>query len=79
MHRGRGKRSTSGYFHVHKMTKYSATVYTDKKENQIFLIYKEIESGAVAKSYMRKGFLIYEKKKKNAQIFPIYKEAVSHI
>ncbi len=33
---------------------------TDKKENQIFLIYKEIQSGAVAKSYMRKGFLIYE-------------------
>ncbi len=34
--------------------------YTDKKENQIFLIYKEVQSGAVAKSYMRKGFLIYE-------------------
>jgi hypothetical protein len=33
--------------------------YTDKKENQIFLIYKEIPSGAVAKSYMRKGYLIY--------------------
>jgi hypothetical protein len=27
--------------------------YTDKKENQIFLIYKEIQSGAVAKAYMR--------------------------
>jgi hypothetical protein len=25
---------------------------TDKKENQIFLIYKEIQSGAVAKSHM---------------------------
>ncbi len=25
--------------------------YTDKKENQIFLIYKEIQKGAVAKSY----------------------------
>jgi hypothetical protein len=34
-------------------------VYTDKKENPVFLIYKEIQSGAVAKSYMRKGFLIY--------------------
>ncbi len=34
--------------------------HTDKKENQIFLIYREIQSGAVAKSYMRKGFLIYE-------------------
>jgi hypothetical protein len=31
---------------------------TYKKENQIFLIYKEIQSGAVAKSYMRKGFPI---------------------
>ncbi len=26
--------------------------YTDKKENQIFLIYKESQNGAVAKSYM---------------------------
>jgi hypothetical protein len=42
--------------------------YTDKKENQIFLIYKEIQSGAVAKSYMRKGFLIYEEMGK---YFPI--------
>jgi hypothetical protein len=25
---------------------------TDKKENQIFLIYKEIQSGAVAKSHI---------------------------
>ncbi len=32
-------------------------LHTDKKENQIFFIYKEIQSGAVAKSYMRKGFL----------------------
>jgi hypothetical protein len=35
-------------------------LFTDKKENQIFLIYREIQSGTVAKSYMRKGFLIYE-------------------
>jgi hypothetical protein len=49
---------------------------TDKKENQIFLIYREIQSGAVAKSYMRKGFLIYEEMPK---YFPTYKEAVSHI
>jgi hypothetical protein len=33
--------------------------YTDKKEIQIFLIYKEIQSGAVAKSYMTNGLLIY--------------------
>ncbi len=37
-----------------------------KKENQIFLIYKEIQSGTVAKSYMRKGFQIYEEILKNA-------------
>jgi len=35
------------------------TAVTDKKENQIFLIYKEIQSGAVAKSYMTNGLLIY--------------------
>jgi hypothetical protein len=49
---------------------------TDKKENQNFLIFKEIQSGAVAKSYMRKGFLIYEEMHK---YFPIFVEAVSHI
>ncbi len=36
------------------------SLYTDKKENQIFPIYKEILSGAVAKSYMTNGRLIYE-------------------
>jgi hypothetical protein len=40
------------------------TAHTDKKENQIFLIYKEIQSGEVAKSYMRKSFLIYEEMRK---------------
>ncbi len=34
---------------------------TDKKENQIFLIYEEIQNGAVAKSYMTNGLLIYGK------------------
>ncbi len=60
-------------------TFYEPTSYepcTDKKENQIFLIYREIQSGEVAKSYMRKGFLIYEEMRK---YFPIYEEAVSHI
>jgi hypothetical protein len=52
------------------------SMYTDKKENKIFLIYKEIQSGAVAKSYMRKCFLIYEEMRK---YFPIYEEAVSYI
>jgi hypothetical protein len=49
---------------------------TDKKENPIFLIYREIQSGAVAKSYMRKGFLLNEEMRK---YFPIYEEDVSHI
>jgi hypothetical protein len=30
-------------------------LYTDKKENNIFLIYKEIHNGAGAKSYMTNG------------------------
>jgi len=46
-------------------------VYTDKKENQIFLKYKEIRNGAVAKSYMRKSFLIYDEMRNE--------EAVNHI
>jgi hypothetical protein len=50
--------------------------YNDKKENEIFLIYKEIQMGSVAKSYMRKGFLIYEEMRK---YLIIYEEAVSHI
>jgi hypothetical protein len=35
-------------------------ICSDKKENRIFLIYKEILTGSVAKSYMRTDFLIYE-------------------
>jgi hypothetical protein len=42
---------------------------TDKKEKEIFLIYKEIQMGSVAKSYMRKGFLIYEKMRKYVTIY----------
>ncbi len=42
---------------------------TDKKENRIFLIYREIQSGAVAKSYMTKGLLIY---REIFAHFPIY-------
>jgi hypothetical protein len=56
--------------------KSNCSLRTDKKENQIFLIHKEIQSGAIAKSYMRKGFLIYEEIRK---YFPIYEQAVSHI
>ncbi len=48
-------------------------LYTDKKK---ILIYKEIQMGSGAKSYMRKGFPIYEEMRK---FFTIYEEAVSHI
>jgi hypothetical protein len=54
----------------------SYSVVTKKKENRIFLIYKKIQSGAVAKSYMRKSFLIYEETRK---YFPTFEKAVSHI
>jgi hypothetical protein len=49
--------------------------FTDKKEIEIFLIYKEILKGSVAKSYMRKGLLIYGEMRK---YLTIYEEAVSH-
>ncbi len=49
---------------------------TDKKENTIFLIYKEIQMGAGAKSYMTKGFLIDEEM---CKYLTIYEEAVSHM
>jgi hypothetical protein len=44
-----------------------------KKENQISLIYREIQNGVVVKSYMRKGFLIYEEMRK---YLTIYEEVV---
>jgi hypothetical protein len=48
--------------------------YTDKKGKKIiFLVYKKIQMGAVAKTYMRKGFLMYEEMHK---YLVIYKEAV---
>jgi hypothetical protein len=44
-------------WHLHVLYIHYCTLYTDKKENKIFLLYKEIQMGSVAKSYMRKGFL----------------------
>ncbi len=35
-------------------------LYTDRKENKIFLSNKEIQNGAVAKSHMTNGLLIYD-------------------
>jgi len=52
------------------------SIHTDKKENQNFPIYKEIQNGAVAKSYITNGLLIY------GEIFPhflIYWETLPHI
>ncbi len=50
------------------------TKHTDKKENEIFLIYKEIQKRSVAKSYMmRKGYMEILK------YLTLYEEAVSHI
>jgi hypothetical protein len=43
---------------------------------KIFLKYKETQKGPGAKSYMRKGFLIYEEERK---YLVIYEEGVSHI
>jgi hypothetical protein len=54
----------------------SSIMYTDKNVNKIFLIHNEIQSGEVTKSYMWKGFLIYEEMRK---YFPLYEEAVRHI
>jgi hypothetical protein len=54
----------------------SSSCHTDKKEKKVFLIYKEILNGAVAKPYMRKGFLKYEEMRK---YLSIYEEDVSHI
>jgi hypothetical protein len=55
-----GRRRTPGFlgkkFMLVRVVRY---LYTDKKENKIFLIYKEIQNGAVPKSYMTNGLLIY--------------------
>ncbi len=63
-----GVDESGAYLAVDPATSHSGTLI--KKENQIFLIYKEIQNGAVAKSYMGKyldissyiwkPFLIYD-------------------
>jgi hypothetical protein len=58
------------------LEQFSLPKYTDKKENQIFLIYREIQNEADAKLYIRKGFLICEEM---CKYLTIYEEAVSHI
>ncbi len=50
---------------------------TDKKKIKFsHLQFKEIHKGAVAKSYKRKGFLLYEEMRK---VLVIYEEAFSYI
>jgi hypothetical protein len=49
-----------------------------KKENKIVLIYKEIQMGSGAKSYMRKGFLIYEEMHRYFH-HTVYEEVVSRL
>jgi hypothetical protein len=74
-------RQRSSFFKLEKYELFSIfrLFYTDKKEKKIFLIYKEIQMGSVAKSYMRRGFLIYEE---NLLFFrkylDIYEEDVTH-
>jgi hypothetical protein len=57
------------YVHIHIVFSVYVYMYTDKKENIIFLIYKKIQMGSGAKSYIRKGFLIYEEKRKFSPIY----------
>jgi hypothetical protein len=45
-------------------------------KTEIFLMYKEIQIESVAKSDMRKGFIIYEEMRK---YLTIHEEAVSHM
>ncbi len=56
---------TLEYIVAAKVLQYTIHIkYTNKKENQIFLIYREIQNGAVTKSYMTNGFPVY------GEIFP---------
>ncbi len=48
--------------HIPKNSQFRGHSTLIKRENKIFLIYKEIQNGAVAKSYIRKGFLICEER-----------------
>jgi hypothetical protein len=60
----------------HPVVVIAVATYINKKEKEIFLIYQEIVMGSVAKSYMRKGFLIYEEM---CKYLTINEEAVSYI
>jgi hypothetical protein len=51
-------------------------LHTCKKIGEIFLACKKIQKGLGAKSYMRKGFLIYEEMRKYLVIYCIRKSLV---
>ncbi len=51
-------------------------LYQKTGVNTARTLYKEIQMGSGAKSYMRKGFLIFEEMRK---YLVIYEEALSHI
>jgi hypothetical protein len=53
-------------------------MYIDKEEKEIYLIlvYQKIQMGSFPKSYMRKGFLIYEEM---CKYLTICEEAVSYL
>jgi hypothetical protein len=65
-----------GYSVDPQKDKFAYTSTLIKKEKEIFLMSKEIQMGAVAKSYMRRDFLIYEEIRK---YLVIYEDAVGHI
>jgi hypothetical protein len=69
------KRSSIIYIYAYRMN-FSWEYTVIKKEYSIFLIYKEVQMRSGSKSYIRKGFLIYEEMHK---YFTIYEESVSHI
>ncbi len=50
-------RATRQLFSIYWFLNAPDSKYTDKKENQIFLLYREIQSGADAKSNMTNGLL----------------------
>ncbi len=62
---GGGEINSTGTLVVYSLIKKKKTVFS----------YKEIQKEAVAKSYMRKGFLIYEEMRK---YLVKYEEAFSH-
>ena len=64
-------------FYTHSQESILTLIHVKRKENFPLIQYKEIQMGSVAKSYMRKGFLIYEKMRKYLTIYE--KEAVSHL